>query len=137
MSTSKVTYCHTEQCKICQLQALDQNTYFYSNLTNNKYQLLQPATCKSSHCIYLITCKVPNCHMKNVGFTTTPLNKRMSGHRANLTNNTEGIPMLNHFKRYHSISDMVIRHIEFCDKDMLRIRERYWQLELNTAFPCG
>ena len=32
---------------------------------------------------------------------------------------------------------MVIKPIEFCDKKMLRIRERFWQLELNTAFPYG
>ena len=45
--------------------------------------------------------------------------------------------MLSHFEKHHSISDMVIKPIEFCDKKMLRIRVRFWQLELNTAFPYG
>ena len=136
-SRNNIQYCNTPQCKICRLKALDENQYFYSNLSTNNYELSQPASCKSSNCIYLISCKSPNCHMKYVGFTTTAINKRLSGHRANLTNNSEGIPMLQHFKKYHSISDMVIRPIEFCDSKMLRIRERFWQLELNTAFLYG
>ena len=136
-SGNNIQYCNTPQCKICRLQSLDQNQNFVSNLSTKNYQLTQNASCKSSNCIYLISCKSPNCHMKYVGFTTTAINKRLSGHRANLTNNTEGLPMLHHFKRYHSISDMVIKPIDFCETKMLRIRERFWQLELNTAFPYG
>ena len=93
MESSNINYCHTPQCKICRLQSLDQNACFYSNLPNKKYQSTQQATCKSSHCIYLISCKKHNCHMKYVGFTTTPINKRLSGHRGNLTNNTEGVSL--------------------------------------------
>ena len=43
--------------------------------------------------------------MKYIGFTTTKLNKRMSGHCANFINVTEGIVMLNHFTKHHNITD--------------------------------
>ena len=130
-------YCKTPQCKMCRLGLLDEDPDFYSNLCLTKHSLSANGNCKSFNCIYLISCKAHNCHMKYIGFTTNPINKRLSGHRANLINGSEGKAMYNHFIKHHSVTDMIIKPIEFCDKSMLRVRERFWILELNTVFPYG
>ena len=75
--------------------------------------------------------------MKYVGFTTTKLNKRLAGHRANILNGTEGYVMLMHFTKHHNISDMIIKPIEICDRSVLRKKEQFWIQELNTAFSYG
>ena len=75
--------------------------------------------------------------MKYVGFTTTKLNKRLSGHRGNIQNHTEGKIMLDHFKTHHNIIDMIIKPLEICEKKNLRARETYWMQELNTVYPYG
>ena len=88
-------------------------------------------------CIYMISCKTHKCHMKYIGFTTTKLNKRMSGHHANIINGTEGFVMLNHFTKHHNITDMVIKPIDICDSKILYKREQFWIQELNTIFSYG
>ena len=132
-----LTYCHTPQCKICRLSILDQDPEFFSNLSVKKYKFNGRGTCKSLKCIYLISCKHNGCQMKYVGFTTTPLNKRMSGHRANMVNGTEGIIMFKHFTKVHAVTDMIIKPLEFCDGKFLRAKEKFWMQELNTIFPYG
>lgn len=85
----------------------------------------------------MISCKHVNCPMKYIGKTTTPINKRQSGHRANILNKTEGYPMWYHFTKYHSITDMVIKPIEFCNPKDLAEREKFWICEINTIYPYG
>ena len=65
------------------------------------------------------------------------LNKRMSGHRANIINGTEGFVMLNHLTKRQNVTDMVIKPIDICDSRVLRKREEFWIQELNTIFPYG
>ena len=74
--------------------------------------------------------------MKYVGYTTTPINKRLSGHRANIINGFEGKAMLLHFTKIHSVTDIIIKPIEYCSISELRTREN-WMRELNTVFPYG
>ena len=90
---------------------LDEDPDFYSNLAAKKYSFNGHGWRKSCNCIYLISCKHVGCQMKYIGFTTTPLNKRLSGHRANIVNGTEGIVMLQHFTRVHSVTNMKIKPI--------------------------
>ena len=85
----------------------------------------------------MIGCNAENCHMKYVGFTTTKLNKRLAGHRANILNGTEGCIMLDHFTKHHNITNMVIKPIDICDGKVLCKREEFWMQELNTIFPYG
>ena len=132
-----LSYCNTPQCKICRLQVLDTDTEFHSNLAVKQYNLVGDGSCKSKNCIYLITCKHIECHMKYVGFTTTPLNKRLAGHRANIVNGTEGCLMFKHFTKIHNITDMVIKPIEFNDVEFLRSKEKFWMQEINSIFPYG
>ena len=138
-STANVTlqYCNTPQCKICRLQKLDENPNFHSSLAFNTYQLNKNGSCKTRNCIYMISCSVENCHLKNIGFTTTMLNKRLAGHRANILNGTEGCIMLDHFTKFHNICDMVIKPIDICDAKVLRDREKYWMQKLNSIYPYG
>ena len=132
-----VQYCNTPQYKICHLQTLDINPQFYSNLAYEKYNINGHGMCNTKNCIYLICCNVENCHMKYVGFTTTKLNKRLAGHRANILNGTEGCIMLDHFTKHHNITNMVIKPIDICDGKVLHKREQFWMQELNTIFPYG
>lgn len=132
-----IRYCNTPQCKICRLNVLDTDIDFYSNLAVKKYTFNGEGSCKSKNCIYLISCKHPGCQMKYVGFTTTPLNKRLSGHRANIINKTEGVVIAKHFTKVHNITDMIIKPLEYCDGKVLRAKEKFYMQELNTIFPYG
>ena len=132
-----LSYCNTPQCKICTLQLLDVNPDFYSNLSIKKHTFSNDGSCKSKNCVYLISCKAPRCHMKYVGFTTTPLHKRLSGHRSNIANGTEGHVMLQHFTKIHRVTDIIIKPIEYCDGKFIRSKEKFWIQELNTIFPYG
>ena len=76
--------------------------------------------------------------MKYVGYTTTPINKRLSGRRANIVNGSKGKAMLLHFTKIHPVTDIVIiKPIEYCSISELRTREKFWMRELNTVFPYG
>ena len=130
-------YCNTPQCKLCRLNILDVDPDFFSNLAVKKFTFTDEGSCKSRNCIYLISCRHVGCQMKYVGFTTTPLNKRMSGHRANIVNGTEGVVILKHFTRIHGITDMIIKPLEYCEKKYLRTKETFWMQELNSIFPYG
>lgn len=133
----KVQYCNTPQCKICRLNLLDTNPYYNSNLASKNYKINGNGSCNSQNCIYLISCKQEDCHQCYVGFTTTKLNTRLAGHRANIINKTEGKIIMDHFTKLHSVQDMRIKPIEFCDKGIIRNKEKYWMQELNTIFPYG
>ena len=132
-----LSYCRTPQCKICQFQLLDRDPTFYSNLAIKQFNINGDGSCDTKNCIYVIMCKQKNCHMCYIGYTTTKLNKRLSGHRANIINGTEGIIMLHRFTKHHSICDMIIKPIDICDKEVLKNRERFWMQELNSIFPYG
>ena len=136
-SNYSLQYCKTTQCKICRLQQLDTDTNFFSNLSHTKYNISEHGSCKTTFCIYMISCRAQKCHMKYIGFTSTKLNKFMSGHRANIINGTEGFVMLNHFTKHHNVTDMVIKPIDICDSKVLRKREQFWIQKLNTIFPYG
>ena len=89
-STNTIQYGNTPQCKICRLQTLDTDINFYSNLAIKQYTVDGHGACNAINCIYLISCKAKNFHIKSVGVTTTKLNKRLAGHRANMLNWSEG-----------------------------------------------
>ena len=132
-----IRYCNKPQCKICRHQILDTSPTFISNLAQKTYNINTDATCDTINCIYKISCKAQNCRQSYIGFTTTKLNKRLSGHRANILNGTESHIILNHFTKHHQISDMIIKPIDICDKEILRNKETFWMQELNTVFPYG
>ena len=132
-----VQYCNAPQCKICRLQPLHTNPEFYSNLAYEKYNINGHRMCNTKKCIYLICCNAENCHMKYVGFTTTKLNKRLAGHRANILNGTKGCIMLDPFTIHHNITNMVTKPIDICGGKVLRKGEQFWMQKLNTIFPYG
>ena len=132
-----IQYCNTAQCKICRLQRLDEDPNFHSSLAYNQYKKNNNGSCNTRNCIYLISCSAENCHLKYIGFTTTMLNKRLAGHRANILSGTEGCIMLEHFTKFHNICDMIIKPIDVCDGKVLRDREKFWMQELNSIYPYG
>ena len=67
--------------------------------------------------------------MKYVGYTTTPLNERLSGHHGNIVNGTEGKAMLEHFTKVHSVIDIIIKPTVHCND--------IGNLLLTTIFPYG
>lgn len=110
----------------------------YTLATNKQFQFDVNGSCKTASCIYLISWKKQNCQKYYVGKTTTPRNKRPSGHRSNIRNKTEGAAMLNHFTKHHNICDMQIQPIEIIhDKSQLDTRDKFWFRELNSAYPYG
>ena len=138
MAANTLQYCGVPQCKICTLQQLGQATELVSLVSNKHHQLDIAGSCKTSCCIYVITCKNKECQKAYVGLTKNPLNKHLSGHRANIINKTEGQAMYEHFCNVHNISDMMIQPLEVVqDPKKLRDREKYWICELNTAYPYG
>ena len=137
-SSPVIDYCKVGQCKLCKLKQLDTNPKFEAYLTLKQHELNNTsASCKSKDCIYMISCKEPNCPVKYIGKTTNRLNKRLSGYRSNIINKTEGYPMWYHFTKYHTITDMVIKPIEFCSPKDLSEREKFWMREINTIYPYG
>ena len=135
-----IQYCKVPQCKICTLGQLNLESDVKSIVSNKSYPLNSNGSCKTDNCVYIISCKRSDCQKKYVGFSTNALNKRLAGHRNHMKNGTEGIAMFNHFCRLHSVEDMQISILEVCpgaSQKHLRIREKYWICELNTAYPYG
>ena len=131
----RIQRCGVSQCKLCRNNQLDTNTIFHSNLSKKRFECEFHQNCKTNLVIYLISCKHPNCCMKYVGRTCCALNRRLSLHRANIVNGTEGPAMMHHFTKIHQPSDMIIKAIEICAYLNIKERERFWIAELNTAFP--
>ena len=137
MDNERIQYCKIPQCKTCKNKQLDTTTEFHSNLTKKSFEVDFRQNCKTNIVIYLISCKHPNCTLKYVGRTNHAISRRLALHRANIIAKTEGPAMLHHFTKIHQPSDMVIKAIEVCSKANIKERERFWFLELNTAFPYG
>ena len=132
-------YCKAHGCKVCSLQQLNcSNEDIVSIATNKSHSFDINGSCKTSMCVYLITCKNDNCQKYYVGKTVNSINTRLSGHRGHIINKTEGQAMFSHFTKTHSISDMRIQPIEVVeDKNTLGKREKFWIKELNSAYPYG
>ena len=136
-ATSRIQYCQTAQCKVCKNKQLDTKIEFHSNLSKKSFEINFHQNCKTNIVIYLISCRHPNCTLKYVGRTNHAICRRLALHRANIVAKTEGPAMLNHFTKVHQPSDMIVKAIEVCSKANIKERERFWMMELNTAFPYG
>ena len=131
-----VTLCN--KCKLCKNGGLNTDGTFVSNITNKKYTIKSNMTCKSKMFIYVITCKHPGCKIKYTGKSTCIVQKRMYGHRNNLTAGNEPHLLQHHFTKVHKPSDMCILPIEIVQNSKeLAARENFWIRELNTVFPYG
>ena len=82
-------------CKLCTDKHLDTNPEFYSVCANKSYRVDFNATCTTSMCIYLVTCK--QCSLRYIGKTINSIRDRLNGHRNNIIAKTEAKIMLHHF----------------------------------------
>jgi hypothetical protein len=73
--------CGDKRCKWC-LQ-LQHAQVFHSKTTGKEYNILCNVNCKTPNVVYLLDCHV--CGSQYVGESVQPFNKRMNGHRSDLT----------------------------------------------------
>ena len=73
--------CGDKRCKCC-LQ-LQHAQAFHSKTTGKEYKIFCNVNCKTPNVVYLLDCHV--CGSQYVGESVQPFNKRMNGHRSDLT----------------------------------------------------
>jgi hypothetical protein len=76
--------CGDKSCKCC-LQ-LQHTQVFHSKTTEKKYKIFCNINCKTPNVVYLLDCHV--CGSQYVGESVQPFNKRMNGHRSDITKKT-------------------------------------------------
>jgi hypothetical protein len=83
------------------------------------------------------------CGSKYVGENVQPFNKRMNGHRSDLTKKTL-LPVSRHFvSPGHSLEDFgrskiyIIDHNPSCKENQRQKKESFWIRELQTLHPAG
>ena len=93
--------CGDKRCKCC-LQ-LQHAQVFHSKTTGKEYKIFCNVNCKTPNVVYLLDCHV--CGSQYVGESVQPFNKRMNGHRSDLTKKTL-LPVSQHFvSPGHSLDD--------------------------------
>jgi hypothetical protein len=76
---------------------------FHSKTTGKEYKIFCNVNCKTPNVVYLLDCYV--CGSQYVGEGVQPFNKRMNGHRSDLTKKTL-LPVSQHFvSPGHSLED--------------------------------
>ena len=125
-------------CVLCNSNGLCSIMEFKTNISDVNIVIRFNSTCRTTNYIYLLYCNHPGCNMKYVGKSTTPIRKRMYGHRNNLTAGKEPHLLQWHFTKIHQPSNMVIKPIELITGTMnINNRENFWMKEINTVFPYG
>ena len=97
--------------------------------------------CKTPNVVYLLDCHV--CGLQYVGESVQPFNKRMNGHRSDLTKKTL-LPVSQHFvSPGNSLDDIgrskiyIIDHNPSWKENQRQKRESFWIRELQTLHPEG
>jgi hypothetical protein len=86
---------------------------FHSKTTGKEYKIFCDVNCKTPNVVYLLDCHV--CGSQYIGESVQPFNKRMNGHRSDLTKKTL-LPMSQHFVSLgHSLDDFVRSKIYIID----------------------
>ena len=76
----KIDHCGVPRCKLCKDDQLDTISTFYSNFNKTPYYINFHQNCRTTHCVYLISCSHPNCTMQYVGKTTLSIQRRLALH---------------------------------------------------------
>ena len=79
---------HNKGC-ICCRRMTNKISEYTSTVTRESYKIDDDYTCKSSNCIYLVTCGI--CDKQYVGRTTRSMIKRHWDHRRDIKANTVGL----------------------------------------------
>ena len=155
-SDTIIKKCGASRCRTCPF--IDECNVFSSNTTGVKFlprsNNLGPLDCKSENVVYLIYCK--SCNFQYVGETKNRLQKRFSNHRSSIKSGNSCQLVHKHFgEDAHGLDNCKILPIEIINHEMLdqqnldptqldrsltklRLeREKYWIIELQTAYPYG
>ena len=131
--------CGDKRCKCC-LQ-LQHTQVFHSKTTGKEYKIFCNVNCKTPNVVYLLDCHV--CGSQYVGESVQPFNKRMNGHRSDLTKKTL-LPVSQHFvSPGHSLEDFgrskiyIIDHNPSWKENQRQKKESFWIRELQTLHPEG
>jgi hypothetical protein len=93
--------CGDKRCKCC--LRLQHAQVFHSRTTGKEYKIFCNVNCKTPNVVYLLDCHV--CGSQYVGESVQPFNKRMNGHRCDLTKKTL-LPVSQHLVSLgHSLDD--------------------------------
>ena len=79
---------HDKLCTCCK-RMMNKISEYTSTVTRESYKTDGYYTCKSSNCIYLVTCGI--CDKQYVGRTTMSMRKRHKKHRYDIRNNIDGL----------------------------------------------
>jgi hypothetical protein len=131
--------CDDKRCK-CGLQ-LQRAQAFHSKTTGKENKIFCNVNCKTPNMAHLLDCHV--CGSQYVGESVQPFNKRMNGHRSDLTKKTL-LPVGQHFvSPGYSLDDFgrskiyIINHNPSWKENQRQKRESFWILELQTLYPEG
>ena len=127
--------CGDKRCK-CYLQ-LQHTQVFHSKTTGKEYKIFCNVNCKTPNVDYLLDCRV--CGSQYVGESVQPFNKRMNGHRSDLTKKTL-LPVSQHFvSPGHSLADPKFISLTTIQvgKKIRQKKESFWIRELQTLHPKG
>ena len=101
--------CRSKRCLTCPDLLIKSS--FISNVTNRKYEVINPAgetlSCNSQNVIYLLSCK--ECGVQDVGETVLKLSKRMNIHR---TSKSGCEHMIEHYSKCCLNSSFSVQIIE-------------------------
>jgi hypothetical protein len=138
-TVSQCKPCGDKRCTWC-LQ-LQHAQVFHSKTTGKEYKIFCNVNCKTPNVVYLLDCHV--CGSQYVGESVQPFNKRMNGHRSDLTKKTL-LPVSQHFvSPGHSLDDFgrskiyIIDHNPSWKENQRQKRESFWIRELQTLHPEG
>ena len=114
---------------------------FHSKTTGKEYKIFCNVNCKTPNVVYLLDCHV--CGSQYVGESVQPFNKRMNGHRSDLTKKTL-LSVSQHFvSPGHSLEDFgrfkiyIIDHNPSWKENQRQKKESFWIRELQTLHPEG
>ena len=114
---------------------------FHSKTTGKEHKIFYNVNCKTPNVVYLLDCRI--CGLQDVGESVQSFNKRMNGHRSDLTKKTL-LPVSQHFvSPEHSLDDFgrskiyIIDHNPSWKENQRQKRESFWIRALQTLHPEG
>jgi hypothetical protein len=107
----------------------------------NHIRIFCNVNCKTPNVVYLLVCHVSG--SQYVGESVQPFNKRMNGHRSDLTKKALFPVSLHFVSTGHSLDDFfrskiyIIDHNPSWKENQRHTRESFWIRELHTWHPEG
>ena len=130
------TPCKRKNCVCC--VAANTECKFQSTATSQKYTIFTQTNCKTSNCIYILTCDI--CKIQYVGETKTTFNLRWNNHRSFYKTN-KNCPLTRHLKSnghpFEKVTFQIIEQNSTWDDAARRSREQFWIYQLRTLEPDG